>query len=123
MLIKEVSKRTGFSKDTIRYYEKIGLLELDKNGRSTNNYRHFGKKQIKRLLQIKSMKQFGFTLKEIKNLIKLDENKLANCDSLARLADEKIRVVEQKIKELNKIKSKLLRARESCRGDCREIIK
>lgn len=123
MLIKEISKQTGFSKDTIRYYEKIGLLELDKNKRGANNYRRFGQKEIERLMQIKFLKQFGFTLREIKNLFTLLESKLINCASAAELADQKIRAIEDEIKKLKLMKSKLISAKNICPGNCREVIK
>lgn len=122
-MINEVSKMTGFSKDTIRYYEKIGLIELNRNNRSSGSYRHFGKREIEKLRQIKLLKEFGFTLKEIRYLFRLGESDLARCDSVSELVDEKVSVLEEKIDQLNAMRSRLMAARHSCAGDCAEIVR
>lgn len=122
MLINEVSKITGFSKDTIRYYEKIGLIELNRNNRGFSNYRHFGNREIEKLRQIKLLKEFGFTLKDIKFFFKLRESGLVKCDSVSRLVDEKISVIDEKINQLNVMRSRLVAAQQSCTGDCAKVI-
>jgi MerR family Zn(II)-responsive transcriptional regulator of zntA len=122
MLINEVAKMTGISKDTIRYYEKIGLITLNKANRNPNNYRYFGNKEIEKLIQIKALKNFSFTLREIKSLFKLDDGGIANCSSLNEIVDKKVQTIEQQIKELKLMKSKLLTAKNQCVGDCREVV-
>lgn len=122
MLISEVALMTGFSKDTLRYYEKIGLIELNRNNRSSGNYRHYGKRESEKLRQLKLLKEFGFSLREIKYLFKLGESNLAKCETVSDLVDEKVLVLDAKIDQLNLMKSRLVAAQDVCKGTCTEII-
>jgi DNA-binding transcriptional MerR regulator len=69
MLIGEVSKQTGLSRDTIRYYEKSGLLKRDKKARRENYYKEYSDLDLKVLFLIQLMKEYGFTLNEIREFI------------------------------------------------------
>ncbi|MDN5214873.1 MerR family DNA-binding protein [Fulvivirgaceae bacterium BMA12] len=122
MLIGEISKQTGFSKDTIRWYEKIGLIKLDKKDRYDNNYRNYGQRIIDRLRYIRQIKAFGFTLREIKEILSLEESDALNCRSVSAIMDPKLEVIDQKIAELQNLKIKLVTARETCSGNCRELF-
>jgi len=122
MQIAEVSKRTGFSKDTIRWYEKIGLITLDKKARYENNYRKFDKKTLDRLLLIKGVKEFGFTLKEIENLLFLDDKDDLICDSVSEIFESKLKIIDRHIADLQNVKSKLIQARNDCSGNCKELF-
>lgn len=95
MRIGELAQRTGVSKDTIRFYEKIGLLEEYKQ-RGDNNYRHYDEEVVSRLLFIKQGKTLGLTLKEIKTAIEQwdilsDEEKILTLKEKIREMDEKIK--------------------------------
>ena len=70
MLIGELSKRTGFSHDTIRFYEKKGLIETNKKDRRGNNYKEYTETVYNKLVLIKTVKELGFTLNEIDEFIK-----------------------------------------------------
>jgi len=70
MLIGELSKRTGFSHDTIRFYEKKGLIETNKKDRRGNNYKEYPETVYNKLVLIKTVKELGFTLNEIDEFIK-----------------------------------------------------
>ena len=94
MYIGELSKQTGFSKDTIRWYEKIGLIQLEKNSRSENNYREYSPEIISRLLTIKQLKGFGFTLKDIATLLNLNKKQLINCNSVSEIYLNRLQAVE-----------------------------
>ncbi len=122
MLIGEIAKQTGFSKDAIRWYEKIGLIKLDKKARYDNNYRNYGQQTVDRLRYIRQIKSFGFTLKEIKEILWLEESDALNCGSVSAIMDPKLKVIDQKIAELQNLKLKLVTARESCSGNCRELF-
>ncbi|GAA6766250.1 hypothetical protein AAFH68_21900 [Flavobacterium sp. CGRL1] len=75
MLINELSKRTGLSIHTIRYYENLGMIEGFTNEKvKSNNYKHYSDNVIERLEIIIEAKEVGFTLAEIKK----------NIDSLVR---------------------------------------
>ncbi len=122
MLIGEVAVQTGFSKDTIRYYEKIGLIKFAKWQRGENNYRQFDETMLHRLFQIKSLKNFGFTLNEIKYIFLLDEKEMISCNNLSGLIHEKITTINLKIKALEAVKQKLNQLAISCQGDCKNHL-
>lgn len=122
MQISSASRETGFSRDTIRYYEKLGLITLSDNERSGNRYRIFSKESIDRLLQIKKLKEFGFTLNEIKLLFELDESQDLKCSSMLDLVNKKIIGINQKIGELSAIKVKLETGKKTCNGNCKELL-
>ncbi|WP_394223145.1 MerR family transcriptional regulator [Alteromonas gracilis] len=65
MKILEFEKKVGLSRDTLRYYEKIGLLTRPE--RASNGYRNYGQTQINELLFIERGKAIGFTLSEIRS--------------------------------------------------------
>lgn len=123
MLIGEVAKRTGFSKDTIRYYEKIGLLEKADQKREDNNYRRYSVAAISKLNLIKKVKTLDFTLNEIKDLFLLEKHDLFNCNSLESVVKQKIRHIENQIAQLNLAKQKLEIFQTDCNGNCKEMIK
>jgi len=122
MYIGELSKQTGFSKDTIRWYEKIGLIQLDKKSRGENNYRNYSPKILARLMTIKQLKSIGFTLKDIETLLKLNEHEMMNCNTVSEIYLNRLQVVEEKIRELQNIKSKLLQIGNACSGNCNDVL-
>ena len=122
MQIGEIANRTGFSVDTLRWYEKIGLIQLEKGSRGENNYRNYDQKTLERLLLIKQIKSFGFTLKEVQELLFLDEMDELKCNSVNELIEPKLKKIEQKIEELQMLRLKLLDAKECCSGNCRELF-
>ena len=79
MLIGELSKRTGFSHDTIRFYEKKGLIVVDKKQRRTNNYKEYPEAIFNKLVLIKTVKELGFTLNEVDDFIKAWGDDDASC--------------------------------------------
>ncbi|GAA4461616.1 hypothetical protein GCM10023093_06570 [Nemorincola caseinilytica] len=101
MLIGELAKASGFSKDTIRYYQKIGLIELSKQDRRDNNYRDYPAETLQTLIAIRNLKSLGFTLEEIREIIVRRQ-----VDALDR--DTTFRIIEQKIIHLDAQVDKLL---------------
>lgn len=122
MHIAEVARRTGFSKDTIRWYEKIGLIVLEPNERDENNYRNYSAQTLERLMLIKGVKSFGFTLKEIKVLMNLDDEGQLNCDPVSEMVDTKVEVINRQIQKLQAIRHKLTRGRDHCAGECKAMF-
>jgi DNA-binding transcriptional MerR regulator len=102
MLISQLSKLTGFPKDTIRYYEKIGLIELaGQTRRGANNYRHYPEETVRLLHSIRNLKELGFTLEEIREiLVRKQIGALDNATSH--------KIIEQKIIHLDSQIDKLL---------------
>lgn len=102
MLINELSQRTGFSADTIRFYEKEGLLDKALSTRSENNYRNYTDEAVERLDFIKQAKTFGFTLKEIKTII-AEWNSVSSEEAIDFM-QKKIENIEEKINKLQTFK-------------------
>ena len=109
MLIGEVSKQTGLSKDTIRYYEKSGLLKRDKKARRGNYYKEYSELDLKILFFIQLSKEYGFTLNEIKEfLLEMEKKKNDAFNNVDLKISKKINEVDQKITGLLKIKERLI---------------
>ncbi|HEY5825283.1 MAG TPA: MerR family transcriptional regulator [Cyclobacteriaceae bacterium] len=114
MLIGEVSKQTGLSKDTIRYYERSGLLKRDKKARRGNYYKEYSELDLKILFFIQLSKEYGFTLKEIKEfLVEMEKKKNEAFNKVDLKISKKIGEVEQKITELLKVKDRLMALQEN----------
>lgn len=69
MLIGELSAKTGLSRDTIRFYEKQGLIKVSRGQRRDNNYKEYPEEVVDRLLTVKRLKGLGFTLNESGDLL------------------------------------------------------
>jgi MerR family transcriptional regulator, copper efflux regulator len=100
MLMGELSKKTGVSKDTIRFYEKLGLIVGSNREAGTRLYKEYGPETVERLAMITQGKGLGFTLSEIKQL--LDE-----WGSGALSKRDQIQVIERKIEEIVEKRGKL----------------
>jgi len=94
MLIGELSKKTGFSRDTIRYYEKLGLIKEPARNGADNNYKNYTETVLKRLLAIRKIKDFGFTLKETHGMLILFEEGVLEHERGNRYVKRKIALIE-----------------------------
>ncbi|MBI4433051.1 MAG: heavy metal-responsive transcriptional regulator [Candidatus Omnitrophica bacterium] len=104
--IGQVTRKTGTSVDTVRYYERLGLL--DKPARSGRGFRLYAPETIEKLRFIKKAQDFGLTLKEIKGIMQSSKQGLKPCCDLVRgLFTKKIQDFESKIKELQRMKKNL----------------
>jgi MerR family transcriptional regulator, copper efflux regulator len=117
MLIGELSELTGFSRHTIRFYEKQGIFRLGRKDRRANNYKDYPEDVLKKLLVIKRLKGFGFTLNESANLLAMIEEDLASCRNVSEMVNEKIKTLDQKINELQQMKNLLVNGIEHCLHD------
>lgn len=121
MLIGELSEKSGFSRDSIRYYEKIGLIRLARRNRRANNYKEYSLEILQRLETIKQLKHFGFTLTETAELLNLMDAQRSPCEGLPKKLDEKISGIEDKINQLESFKTRLEWAKSICTGSCANI--
>lgn len=113
MLIGEVSKEYGIEIETLRYYDRIGLLTIERR----KNNRHYTEKDIKKLQNIMAMKEMMFTLEDIKKLLEIDEridrgleNKAINKEDINTLLEgvkSKHLEILEKEKQLKKVKKHL----------------
>jgi DNA-binding transcriptional MerR regulator len=111
-LISDLAKKSGLSSDTIRFYEKKGLIKPE--FRANNQYRYFNESSLKRLLLIKRYRSLNIGLKEIENLIGLEHTPQADCSVLNTILDQHINEIENKINELKLFQKELKQLRQHC---------
>ena len=111
-LVGQLAKETGINLETVRYYEKLKLLPKPK--RRESRYRVYDENDLKRLLFIKRAKELGFTLKEIKELFELRIDSHAKCGDVKHLTEHKLKDVDNRISDLKKIKSVLVKLINHC---------
>ncbi|WP_163627744.1 MerR family transcriptional regulator [Muricauda sp. TY007] len=114
MQIGQLSKKTGLSRDTIRFYEKKGLIPTALKQNEFNSYKNYSHETLEKLLIIKKMKGFGFTLNEISDFLGLMEFNTASCENVSQKMLEKVRLIDKKMKELNEMKSLIIGSLDSC---------
>lgn len=114
MKIGEVSKRVGIGIETIRFYERMGLIDAPR--RTASGYRTYAKDDVKRLDFVKKSKALGFTLNEIRNLLSLRLDPNATCEEVKEATTAKIKDIEERIKDLQKMKKALNKLIKACDG-------
>ncbi|MFB2118747.1 MerR family transcriptional regulator [Parapedobacter sp. 2B3] len=117
MLIGQLSKASGLSRDTIRFYERQGLIIPGRGDTRFNNYKEYSNDILERLLSIKRLKNFGFTLKEVSGLLDMLDAQTATCGNLSHKIDEKVLLIEQKISELKAVRKQLLDGKRGCQDE------
>jgi len=116
MRIGELSKQTGFQVETLRYYEKQGLLAP--TSRTASGYREYNAASLKQLHFIYQAKSVGFSLNEISELLTLRvEPDQHSCAEVKTIAEHKLQQIENKISELTKMRDALNVITEACSGD------
>ena len=118
MLIGEIASKTGFTRDTIRFYEKQGLICVDRKERRDNNYKEYSEAILQKLLMIKKLKGFGFTLNESLEYLELIESNAASCNNVSEKINEKIGHIEQKITELIELRTSMINMVTTCANCC-----
>lgn len=116
MLIGELSKRSGLSRHTIRFYEKHGLISVGRKDRRFNNYKEYSEEALQRLMSVKLIKSFGFTLNEAIELLDMIDANDATCNNVADKIEEKVSILDEKIKELIRIRTLLLNGLQKCKN-------
>ena len=113
MLINELSKKTGISIHTIRFYEKSGLIEGKQNESvKSNNYFHYDEVTVEKLEFISDAKSVGFTIKEISQIIDAWYNRKYTKKQKLEILDEKLISLEQKLKEIREMKKQLIQFKD-----------
>ena len=120
MKIGSISKITEVSRHTIRWYEKIGLLESKKDARDENNYRNYSESDITTLNLIKKIKAHGFTLNDIKDMFGLKKIDQLSCNNIKDIFVNRLEIIEDQIKDLQSKQQKLLLLQQTCTGNCTE---
>ncbi len=113
LTIGKIAKNTGLGIETIRYYEKEGLIAP---ARTESNYRIYPDQDIVRLRFIKRAKGLGFTLKEIKDLLSIRLDPDGSKEEVKRQTETKMEAIRQKIIDLSRILQALESLNELCDG-------
>ncbi len=114
LTIGKVAKKAGIGTETVRFYERRGLI--DEPPRGPSGYRHYPESVVHRLLFIRNAKELGFTLNEIRELLALRIDPTTTCGAVKRRAEEKIADIDEKLRLLRKMKRALAKLTESCSG-------
>lgn len=113
MKIGELAGLTRTQVETIRYYEREGLLpQPDRTG---GNYRIYGESHVERLAFIRNCRNLDMTLDEIRVLLRFRELPDENCGEVNALLDEHIGHVAERVEELRQLEKQLRSLRETCR--------
>ena len=115
LTIGKVATQGGVKVQTIRYYERRGLLP--KPARTQSGYRKYSDDAIRRLRFIRQAQALGFSLSEIEELLSLRMRPGTTCGDIKQRARQKIATVNGKIEELQRIKDALGRLARACHGE------
>lgn len=108
MLIHELSKVTGVSSHTIRYYQKAGLIKGKRDGSvRSNNYLHYDQEAIEKLEFIRDAKSVGFTISEIARIIDSWHNREYSKAEKLSILNSKLDSLEQKLYEICEMKERI----------------
>ncbi|MGH3305762.1 MAG: MerR family transcriptional regulator [Streptosporangiaceae bacterium] len=112
MRSSEVASRAGVNVETLRYYERRGILPEPR--RSGSGYRSYGAGAVRTVRFIKGAQQLGFSLEEIDSLLGLAAGGPRNCEAARKLATEKIGELEAKIARLSAMRDSLRQLVGTC---------
>jgi len=112
--IGKVAKRASISVETIRFYERMGLLAEPQ--RKASGYRQFCEADVRKLVFIQHAKNLGFSLNEIKELLSLQADSRSTSREIKHIAAHKLQDIENKIKMLERMRETLQHLVNKCPG-------
>ncbi len=115
LTISRVAEKANVNIETVRYYEKQGLLVQPP--RTQSGYRIFSNGTVERIRFIKRAQELGFTLSEVKILINICDGRESDCGDVKSFAHKKIAEINLKIRDLERIKTELEDLYEQCPGE------
>jgi Cu(I)-responsive transcriptional regulator len=119
--IGALARRTNTKIETIRYYERIGLLPSP--ARTAGNYRTYARRHLERLSFIRRGRDLGFSLDEVRALLRLSDDRDQPCADVDRIARLHLAEVERKIADLKALHRELRQLIDQCRhgtiAECR----
>lgn len=123
MRIGELARATGTKVETIRFYEAEGLIPAP--GRTRGNYRDYDQQHLGRLSFIRRSRNLGFTLEQVRELLRLADNKRLPCAEVDAIASSQLDQVDRKIADLQALRGQLSGLLGECQrgtiADCRII--
>jgi len=110
--ISKLAKELGVNVETIRFYERRGLI--DQPSKPETGYRHYPDETVQRIRFIKRAQDLGFTLEEITSLLSLNDRP---CGHVQELAEHKLRAVKEKMADLQRLEHALKALLTQCRSN------
>ena len=123
LVIGELADQTGTTPETIRYYERVGVLaEPERSG--AGRYRRYGPADVERLSFVRRARELGFSLDEVRDLLGLADQPQRSCGEVDALARAHLAAVDEKLAQLTALRGELERVIGNCQGglaiaDCR----
>ena len=114
LTIGQVARQAGIGVETVRFYEREGLLQQPE--RRLSGYREYTLHAVTRLRFIKQAQRLGFTLREIKELLALQLDPAATRSQVRQQAEAKVADIDQRIRELKRMKNALKPLIQACDG-------
>ena len=121
MHIGRVAKKIGLTPDAIRFYERNALLP--RPPRTAGGFRQYADADVETLGFIQQAQGLGFTLKEVRELLKLRHERLHPCAPVRRRLQQKLSDVRTKLADLEKLKHELQSALNACNRELRKHSK
>lgn len=112
--IGRLAREAGLAAETLRYYERIGLIQPIQ--RTQSNYRLYDDEAEARLRFIRRAQNLGFSLAEVKELLDISGRPENDMGAVKQIAEGKIVDIEEKIADLQRMRSALQRVSERCPG-------
>lgn len=120
MLINEVARLAGMSKDGIRHYEELGLISSCPKQAGSRTYRDYGPEVVETIDKVRQAQRLGFTLKEIVPLLKAYGTATLTAEETVKFLEERLLVIRERISELRQVEdfisSKLEHYRQKARA-------
>lgn len=110
--IGALAKATGTKAETIRYYERIGLLP--EPARSAANYRSYGNDELTRMTFIRRARALGFSISRVRELMTMADARGGSCESVNALAREHLAAVVEKLADLTALRQQLSQLVSQC---------
>ncbi|HEX2753348.1 MAG TPA: helix-turn-helix domain-containing protein [Alphaproteobacteria bacterium] len=114
MTIGKLSAKTDVNIETIRYYEKEGILPLPP--RTQNGYRDYSKEHVKRLMFVRRSRELGFSLDEIRTLLVIVDGRRLTCAEIKAVTLTHLDAIRKKITDLQKLEKTLQKTTDQCKG-------
>ncbi len=114
MKIGEAASASGCHLETVRYYERIGLLP--KPQRTSSGYRSYSDVDVRRLRFITRGRELGFSLEEIRSLLELSDNPKLSCAEVDVIARHHLSEINQRVVELRRMAKELAQTIAACAG-------
>ncbi|MBX3710422.1 MAG: helix-turn-helix domain-containing protein [Lysobacter sp.] len=114
LTIGQLANATATKAETIRYYERIGLLLAPP--RSAGNYRTYGPLDVQRLGFVRRARELGFSIEQIRELLSLGVDAEQDCGDIDQLTRAHVTRIEEKIADLQRLKDELFAMLRACPG-------